>query len=430
LRGLEDEDRQRFVEAHHVWEMHEASYASAKKAALQYAGTPEFLVNPDGLPPVPALPPEPVRLQFTMSDITSQAAVRVAAQRPRGLLCNLDEMASWCAKIADHRSGEDRSFWPQAYEAKPYVMERVGAGRIEIEELSVAFYGNIQPEVFRQFLPALAQDGMFQRFIPVVLRKRNWGIGQDIPLWMTGGARWENLIRLTYALPVTQYKLSPGAYDRFREFQGWYSESKQDERLLDSNPTFLGSFGKLQGTLGRLTLMMHIVEAPFSPMVSEDLMTRCIRLVRSYVIPSLRHAVALGGPSSSYDRWLSEWVMQHAEQGTVTLSQLKASSKMHIGSRTTWAQDQLVTTAMGLLESAGWVIRLDDGSQGHRHYALWQINPDLQKLFPDHFQRLVLARQRQMDITYMLDPGERRIVAGYDPETMDSLLYKSMRKAP
>lgn len=429
LKAIEDEDKQRYVEAHQAWQMYEASYASAKKAALQYAGTPEFLVNPDGLPPVPTLPPEPVRLQFTISDITSQAAVRSAALRPRGLLCNLDEMASWCAKIADRMSGEDRSFWPQAYECRPYVMERVGAGRIEIDQLSVAFYGNIQPEVFHQFLPSLAQDGMFQRFIPVVLRKRNWGIGENVPYWLTGGAAWEGVLRLTYALPVNTYQLSPGAFDKFREFQSWYAEAKQDERLLDSSSIFLGSFGKLEGTLGRLVLLMHIIESPFATTVSEDLMTRCIRIIRSYVIPSLRHAVGLGGPSTSYDRWLSEWVMQHAEQGTVSLSEIKGASKNHLGGKTTWAQDQMVTTSMSILESAGWVVRLDDGSQGHRHYALWQVNPDLQRMFPDHFEKIVLARQRQKDEIYQLSVSPRKLVPGYNPETMDARLYRKEQKA-
>jgi hypothetical protein len=430
LYAMEDEQKRAYVEAHTAWQMHEASYASAKKVALQYAGTPEFLINPEGLPPVPELPPEPVRLQFTISDITSQAAVRAAAARPQGLLCKLDEMASWCSKIADRMSGEDRSFWTQAYECDRYVMERVGSGRIEVDELSIAFYGNIQPDVFQQYLSALAQDGMFQRFIPVTLRKQNWGIGENVPPWMTGGARWENTLRLSHSLPVNTYQLSPDAYDKFRDFQSWYSQSKQDERLLDSGSVFLGSFGKLEGTLGRLTLLMHILESPFSPTVSADLMARCIMIVRSYVIPSLRHAVGIGGVNNAFDRWLSEYVLQNCEKGSLSLSQLKKSSATQLAGKTTWQQDQIITASMGLLEDAGWAVRTDDGSQGHRHHAFWQIDPNLQKLFPDHFKAVVMARQRQKDSYGLMSPGKRKIVTGYDPETMDAELHRGVKKAP
>ena len=71
--------------------------------------------------------------------------VRHCADRPRGVLCALDEMASWAGKLVDPRSGEDKSAWTVAYEGHRYEMDRVGAGTILAENYSVAIFGNIQP---------------------------------------------------------------------------------------------------------------------------------------------------------------------------------------------------------------------------------------------------------------------------------------------
>ena len=54
----------------------------------------EAMLDGDQAPLVPDMPPQPVPLKITVSDITSQKLVRQAADRPRGLLCHLDEMAS------------------------------------------------------------------------------------------------------------------------------------------------------------------------------------------------------------------------------------------------------------------------------------------------------------------------------------------------
>ena len=104
-------------------------------AHLEAAASPEALIGA-ALPPLPALPAQPVPLRLRVQDITSQKLVRYAADRPAGFLCYLDEMNSWIRKVCDPRSGEDRSAWVRSYEAKEYAMDRVGAGAIYADRKS------------------------------------------------------------------------------------------------------------------------------------------------------------------------------------------------------------------------------------------------------------------------------------------------------
>ena len=110
LKDIEAEDRPRYSKELLDWEGKEAAYAGAKKAFLEFAASPDALLGGQA-PNVPDLPQPPVALKITVSDITSQKLVRHAADRPRGLLCHLDEMNSWIRKLTDKTSGEDRSAW-------------------------------------------------------------------------------------------------------------------------------------------------------------------------------------------------------------------------------------------------------------------------------------------------------------------------------
>ena len=152
-----------------TFEVQEVRYNSAKKALFDAAASPEALLNNTVMPTLPAEPTRPVKCRITVSDITSQKLVRHCADRPRGVLCALDEMASWAGKLVDPRSGEDKSAWTVAYGGHRYEMDRVGAGTILAEDYSVAIFGNIQPRVLRESMSALAKDGLIQRFIPGLL---------------------------------------------------------------------------------------------------------------------------------------------------------------------------------------------------------------------------------------------------------------------
>ena len=420
LKNIEAEDRPRYGKELLDWEGREAQHASAKKSFLDWSASTDAMLGGDQAPLVPDLPPQPVPLKITVSDITSQKLVRQAADRPRGLLCYLDEMNSWVRKLTDKSSGEDRSAWVVSYESEHYEMDRVGAGSIYCENLAVSIYGNIQPQVFKANLASLSADGLLQRFVPAILRGNKTKLGQPIPEYMTSAAAWENTLRLTYALPVQTYQLSPEAYAAFRDFQAWYESAKQDERVLDSGTEYMTAFGKLEGLAGRLILMFHVVESPFNPVVPVDVVHRVTSLVRGYIIPAYRYALGeVGGAiANDFDQWMIDYIIQiSGDTQTVDLRSLKRSARRPLQEKTDWQKDQMVMDAMLVVEQAGWAVQIE--SELHKKKVTWAINPTLPEMFKDYRQTVIKAKQRHADYIYRYATAkgyDRKLVKGYTPD--------------
>ena len=423
LRNIEAEDRPRYAKELLDWEGKEAAYASSKKAFLEWSASPEAMLGSDQAPTVTEMPPQPVPLKITVSDITSQKLVRSAADRPRGLLCHLDEMNSWIRKLTDKSSGEDRSAWVVSYESEHYEMDRVGAGSIHCDNLAVSIYGNIQPTVFRQSVASLAADGLLQRFIPGILRAGKTKLGQPVPECMTSAAAWENTLRLTYSLPPQTYQLSFEAYMAYREFQAWYEDAKRDERVINSGDVYMTAFGKLEGLAGRLILLFHIIESPFMPQVSADVVHRVVSLVRGYIIPAYRYAFGeVGGAiEHDFDQWVIDYIVQiSSDVKTITLRDLKKSARRPLEGKTDWQKEQAVMDAMLTLENAGWVVQVENELNKKR--VTWAINPSISEAFKDYRKEVLKAKQRHADYIYRYATAkgyERKIVKGYDPATMD-----------
>lgn len=404
LSDLEREDRPRHKKALLDWEGKEAMHASAHKAFIQFNESPEALLGGQA-PSVPDLPPQPVPLRLMVSDVTSQKLVRLAADRPEGILCVLDEMASWLNKMTDKTSGEDRSAWTRSYEAASYDMDRVGAGTIRADNLAISIYGNVQPRVLRESLSKMTTDGQLQRFVPAILDGMHAVKGKPIPAYLRNDAAWEQSIRAIYSLPTMTYHLTPEAAQVYDEFQDWYHFRKLDERLLQSEEAFMTAFGKLEGLAGRIALVFHLIEAPFEPFLTADLMRRATGFAKSYVVPALRAALCDIGGTSTLERWVHDWIIQHADKQTVTMSDIKRAGRRQLDHIHPNQHEARVMVAMIPLEDAGYVLRIDDLSGTHR--AQWAINPALVDQHADYRRQVIEAKQRQLDEIYQLSPKEK-----------------------
>jgi len=269
-------------------------------------------------------------------------------------------------------------------------------------------------------LASLAADGLLQRFIPAILRARKTKLGQPIPEYMTSAAAWENTLRLTYALPPQTYHLSTEAFTAFREFQAWYEEAKQDERVLDSGTEYMTAFGKLEGLAGRLILLFHIIESPFMPTVQAEVVHRVVSLIRGYVIPAYRYALGeVGGAiTNDFDQWVIDHIIQiSGDAQTIDLRTLKKSARRPLEGKTDWQKDQMVMDAMLVLEQAGWVVQVEN--ELHKKRVLWAINPSLPAMFKAYREKVIKAKQRHADYIYRhaYEKGyERKLVKGYTPD--------------
>lgn len=415
LRTLEAEDRPRFQQALQQYEALEARHEADKKAYLDAAKDPDLILSGQ-LPHGYGDPPKrPAPLRVVVQDVSSQKLVRIAADNPRGLLCYLDEMNSWVQKIVDPRSIEAVSTWTTAYESSYYKMDRVGAGEIEVENYAVSMYGNIQPRVLTTNVNKMSEDGLLQRFIPVVLRGNMTRLGSPSRERQNSMGAYDMLVRTVFGLPALTYTMSPEAEAKYVEFQKWYHTRLADERLLKSNDVYLQAFGKLEGLAGRLVLMMHLMTSPFSITVGVESVDRAVQLVQSYIVPAMRYTYngELGG-ASSFDHWIMEHVIQYADQPMLTLSDIRNNARRQIEKMSRQAQIDAILASMYPLEKAGWVARMDEIGREHQGHAKWAINPALQEQFADHRRKVIEAKQRMMDNIYRDAVKRKPVVHGYE----------------
>ena len=94
--------------------------------------------------------------------------------QPDGVLCYQDELSGWFGSMDKYSgargSAKDRAFWLEAYNGGSYTVNRIQRGTVFIEHLSVSMLGGIQPEPIRKLAGDSDDDGLLQRFIPIVLR--------------------------------------------------------------------------------------------------------------------------------------------------------------------------------------------------------------------------------------------------------------------
>ena len=395
LEDLEREDSKDYPRRKLDWDGQEAVHAHQTKEHMRMlieapaGGHPENTVIPAPMPLAP--PPEP--LKIVVSDVTSQRLIRRAAANPRGLLCNLDEMNSWVKKVTDKNTGEDRSAWVSGYESQRYEMDRVGSGHIVAENYALSIFGNIQPKVLHQNMQSLASDGLLQRFMPAILDHDKTGLGHPVPDWMTTKSLWEQHLRLIFVQDAKEFKFSSEAYSVFRKFQVWYEETKRDYRSIGVSGDFMTAFGKLEGNVGRLCLVFHLLENPFNTEVSADVVERVIKFVKGYLIPAYNAVLGDNTEVDGFDTWLVEKIIDLAgDRPTITLSEIKRMARKKLSDLPAWHSDRVVTDGMQSLAEVAWVAIIDEDKA--KKQITWGINDKLAVQFHDHRERIRLAKER------------------------------------
>ena len=211
-----------------------------------------------------------------------------------------------------------------------------------------------------------------------------------------------------------RYTLSPSAYAAYDAFQDWYEERLQEERLLQTDDTFMTAYGKLEGLCGRFILLFHVQEAPFNSVVQVGTVDRVISLMKSYITPILRYTLCELANTNTFDTWMQEYIIHHCDRATLTLAEIKRSCRHKFDKMNVWQQDQAVMSAMWPMEQSRWVIRMDDGSEENKHVAMWAVNPALIDGFKDYRVSVIKAKQKRMDEVYKQSTKERPRIKGAD----------------
>jgi hypothetical protein len=308
-------------------------------------------------------------------------------------------MVSWVDKIVDKNSKEDRAAWLMGYNSDQYELDRVGSGSTYCENIAVSLFGTIQPRVLTNSIDKLSKDGIMQRFIPIILRRKFNAVGDPIPKEMSVKPQWDNTARIVHTLNAITYRLSTDAYKVFREFQEWIHHYKE-QNVDNFSGNAMTTIGKLEGVVGRLSLVFHLIEQPHSSEVNADIVTRVVDVVKTLIIPSYLYVFneTSGATSENLKVWLTEHILiQSLNNTTTTLRDIKRSSFRlfkKIGVTKDYEKSELILDAMLELDAHNWVTLVSET----RTTAVWSINSKLSTMFQKQRDELVLRKQAELNI--------------------------------
>jgi len=215
--------------------------------------------------------PSPPHPRLRIEDTTMEAAQEVCRYSPDGILSIQDEMEGFFGGIEKYAGGKgggrDRSFWIGAYNGGSYTVNRIGRGGpggFIIDNLSMSMIGGIQPDPVKRIMSGLSDNGLMQRFMPIVLKDGYFGEDKPIP---PVAEEYDGLIEQLHSLRI---KREGGFFlrdylefdDEAQEIQ--YRTSRfhfERMKALESvNPMLSTHMGKFNGFFGRLCIIWHCIE--------------------------------------------------------------------------------------------------------------------------------------------------------------------------
>jgi hypothetical protein len=287
VQKLEGEWRKSFAAAERNRKIREARRAATTKAKPE---TPDR-VFADG--------PEPEKPRFRQklfNDATTEALAVALSENPEGLLYHADELAGWLGGMDAYRAkgGKDRPFWLQAKEGGPLTINRKTSERICVENCAISVLGGIQPDKIRALKLGMSDDGLLQRFAPIIIQRE--GDGLDIPPDIATAERLALAAAgIVEAENSVLFRLSPEADAELHAVEAF----KAREIARPDSPSMLRQWlDKMPNEFGRLSLIFHFVEWYASDMCAD--------------IGGAPGPVIERGTAERARRYLTEFVYSHA----------------------------------------------------------------------------------------------------------------------
>ena len=294
VRFIEKKIGEGFDERHRVWQ---TLATSAEAACSLWEGkvteATKKGLEPPTMPAAAVAPPEPERPRVATSDTTPERLGTLLANNPKGLVQVRDELSGWLLSFDRYSKGGERSFYIEAFGARPYTIDRVKAGgSVHIPRLSISVFGGIQPDRFRNLLLEGDDDGLPSRFM--------WAWPEPLPPSRPKSVASEGFIRSAFRrlsalrpgrdqsgeVPILM-RLSTAAADDFQKWRG-----SHHDRSAATSGMIASAWGKMPGLVLRLSLVFELGVWATSPLgtpepteVSHKALLHAIGFVEDYLKP-------------------------------------------------------------------------------------------------------------------------------------------------
>ena len=196
--------------------------------------------------------------QKIYNDATTEALAVALCENPEGLLYHADELAGWLAGMDAYRAkgGKDRAFWLQAKEGGDFIVNRKLSERICVENCAISVLGGIQPDKIKALKTSMSDDGLLQRFTPIVLHRRDNGADID-PDKALDDRVSTAANAIAEAGNNTLFRFSPEADAELHAIEAFKAG---EIARPDASPTLCQWLDKMPNEFGRLSLVFHFIE--------------------------------------------------------------------------------------------------------------------------------------------------------------------------
>jgi phage/plasmid primase-like uncharacterized protein len=323
--------------------------------------------------------------RLRVEDITMEAAQEVCRHSPEGIMCLQDELSGWFGGIEKYSGGKgsakDRSFWLTAFGGGQYAVNRVGRGSYIIDNLSVTILGGVQPDPIRRIVADATDDGLIQRFFPIILQPASVGKDEEVgEIAYEYDAMVERLNDLVAPENVTG-KMALQFDDGARRIRS--ELERKHHKLVTAtegfNKKLAAHIGKFDGLFPRLCIIWHCIENRDAPdglpiFVSESTASRVADFLSNYI---MRHSLAfyagIIGLADDHDALqdVAGYILANKLDSVTMRTLSRGSRAMRKITRDEGAR------IFEQLEAMGWLEQIHKRSDA----PSWKVNPEVHIVF-------------------------------------------------
>lgn len=337
-------------------------------------------------------PPPPLR-RLVIEDTTVEAAQGILAGSPWGVCVLQDEFAGFLGameKYGGSGSAHDRTVYLRCYNGGPYVINRKKTeddGGVFVPNLSASMLGGVQPDVIKRLVEQSADDGLIQRFMPVVLGAAT--VGEDAPMPDVTGP-FEDLVRALHEMKGDlTLQFDDEAQRIVAEVQAHHNRLQTIELVYKQLSTHIG---KYDGLFARLCLLWHCIEHPNIEDLPSRITAATAQRVRSFLHGFLlKHAFAFyAGTLDSPDghdrlRALAAYILAHRKT-ELKNRDVQSSVRSFRG-----LKDRDIRPLFEQLAALGWLTRVDGMRAGSPPH--WRVTPRVHTLFAEKAEEEIRRRE-------------------------------------
>jgi hypothetical protein len=323
--------------------------------------------NPLERPPEPAL--------YT-SDTTIEALSEKLRNNPRGLLMLTEEFSSWIGSIDSSGRGEaakNRGAWLQLYDGGPYQIDRIGRKSYQVPNWGASVLTATTPSALAEHMKHLPEDGLIQRFIPIILAPRDFDADGDA---RSAQDYWHQCLYYVFGASGGTVQFSPDARRLFKTTEAELGQMAAS--MDDISPALASHIGKHSEMVARIALVFHAFESATGELPAETLQ-KAINLMGQV----RKHSVALytdilgRSPATEVARALAR-SLAAADQSLQTVG--RDWMTQHCRAFEKAGNDRVRREAVQLLEDLDWLKDVSTRSYGGWP-TRWEVNRNIFRLY-------------------------------------------------